>query len=310
MIAFVIVNPCAAAADPRHQDALLRTLREVACVDVMNTTGRGHATSVARDVMRQRSADVVVAVGGDGTINEVTNGLLTDGAHSYIPALGVLPTGGTNVFARSLGIPNDPWTAIADLRESLASGERRVINVGQVNDRYFAFCAGIGLDAAIIARIEKLRGQGRRSSLSLAVAATAGQLFAGTQPTMQLKLPSTAPVTGLRWVIVANSDPWTFINSRPLRPTPCASFELGMDIYARRNMMPFKLLWAALQMSRRAPRFKGKGIYRNHDIWQFAIEAEEAVPIQVDGDLLGHPHRLEFRTIHQALAIAAPSSRR
>ena len=68
---------------------------------------------------------VVVALGGDGTVNEVINGLLTDGVHDRIPALGVVPAGSTNVFARAVGLPNDPVEATGSLLEGLRAGTRR-----------------------------------------------------------------------------------------------------------------------------------------------------------------------------------------
>lgn len=310
VIAFVIANPGAAAANPRNRDALICTLREVAQVEVAHTTARGDATALARDVMRSRSADAVIAVGGDGTVNEVANGLLADGVHSQIPALGVAPAGGTNVFARSLGMPNDFGTAIAQLRESLRSGERRVINVGQVDERYFVFCAGIGLDAAIIGHIEERRNEGRQSSLRLATQASVRHLFFKDWPPLKLMLPGSPDADGLRWIVVANSDPWTFVNSRPLRPTPLASFDLGMDIYARRNMMPLGLLWSAAKMYRQAPHSKDDRNYRKHDVSSFSVLADGSVPVQVDGDIIGRRCRLEFRNVHQALKIVAPAPAR
>jgi diacylglycerol kinase family enzyme len=307
VIAFVIANPGAAAANPRNRDALICTLREVAHVEVAHTTARGDATTLARDVMRSRSADVVIAVGGDGTVNEVANGLLADGVHGHIPDLGVAPAGGTNVFLRSLGMPNDFDMAVAKLRESLRSGERRVINVGQVDERYFVFCAGIGLDAAIIGHMEELRNEGRQSSLQLAMGTAVRHLFFKDWPLLKLRLPGSPTADGLRWVVVANSDPWTFVNSRPLRPTPLASFDLGMDIYARRNMMPLGLLWSALRMYQQAPHSEDKGIYCQHDVSSFSILADDSVPVHVDGDMLGRRHCLEFRNVQQALNIVAPT---
>jgi len=124
-----------------------------------------------------RTADVVIALGGDGTVNEVINGLLADGVYDGIPVLGVIPAGATNVFSRSLGFPNDPQAATMMLLESLRSGQYRNINVGRVDERYFVFCAGIGLDAAIIEQVEEQRDLGRKSTLLLTAVTALRHLF-------------------------------------------------------------------------------------------------------------------------------------
>jgi diacylglycerol kinase family enzyme len=213
--------------------------------------------------MRTRATDVVIALGGDGTVNEVVNGLLADGVHGGVPVLGVIPAGATNVFFRSLGLPIDPQAATVALMESLRSGRYRNINVGRVDERYFVFCAGIGLDAAIIEQVEEQRDLGGKSTLSLTATTALRHLLSDKWPPLQLRLPDGSRIDGLRWVIVTKTDPWTFINSRPVRPTPRACFELGMDIYARRRTRPLGLLWSLVQMSRQPPRLGSHGVYRN-----------------------------------------------
>jgi diacylglycerol kinase family enzyme len=267
---------------------------------------RGHAIALAGDAMRTRTTDVVIGLGGDGTVNEIVNGLLADGVHDGIPALGVIPAGATNVFSRSLGFPNDPHAATVMLLESLRSGWYRNINVGRVDERYFVFCAGIGLDAAIIEQVEEQRDLGRKSTLFLTAATAIRHLLSGRWPSLQLQLPSGLPIDGLRWMIVTKTDPWTFINDRPVRPTPRACFELGMDIYARHRTMPLGLLWSLVQMSRQPPRLGGHGVHREHDVGEFAVQAEEPVPIHVDGDTLGRRRNLKFKCVFRALRVAAP----
>lgn len=308
MTALIIANPCATAVDLGQQNALIHALSKFCPVEAVNTTNRGHATALARDAMRARTTDVVIALGGDGTVNEVVNGLLADGVHDSIPVLGVIPAGATNVFSRSLGFPNDPQAATVMLLESLRSGRYRNINVGLVGERYFVFCAGIGLDAGIIEQVEEQRRLGRKSTLSLTAATVLRHLFCDRWPPLQLKLPNGSRIDGLRWMIVTKTDPWTFINNRPVRPTPRACFELGMDIYATRSTTPLGLLWSLVQMSRQPPRLESHGVHREHDVSEFAVQAEKPVPVHVDGDMLGRRRNLEFRCVLRALRVAAPTS--
>src|SRR3984885_2517072 len=106
----VITNPHATAMTPRERDVLTHALGSDAELEVVETANRGHAAALACRAMRN-GTDVVVAFGGDGTVNEVVNGLLTDGVHDKVPALGVVPAGSTNVFARALGLPQTPIEA-------------------------------------------------------------------------------------------------------------------------------------------------------------------------------------------------------
>ena len=122
-------------------------------VETLQTERQGHATELAA-----RAADAVVVFGGDGVVNEVLNGL-----PEGVP-LGALPGGGTNVFARALGLPRDPLGAAARIVDAIVSGRTRRIGLGRVHGRRFAFAAGVGFDADIVRRIDALgrAADGRR----------------------------------------------------------------------------------------------------------------------------------------------------
>jgi len=141
MRALVVVNPRATAMSPRERDVLAHALGSETDLEVVETENRGHAAALACRAMRN-GTDVVVALGGDGTVNEVINGLLTDGVHDGVPALGVVPAGSTNVFVRALGLPNDPIEATGALLEGLRSDTYRSVSMGMADDRYFCFAAG------------------------------------------------------------------------------------------------------------------------------------------------------------------------
>jgi len=166
MRVLVVVNPRATAMSERQRDVLAHALGSSADLQIEPTANRGHAAALACRAMRDQ-VDVVVALGGDGTVNEVANGLLTDGVHDKVPALGVVPAGSTNVFARAIGLPNNPIEATGALLDGLRHGRRRPISLGRLEDRWFTFTAGVGFDAAIVAGVEKYRARGKRSTHAL-----------------------------------------------------------------------------------------------------------------------------------------------
>ncbi len=167
MRVLVVSNPRATATTARERDVLIHALGSEAELELAETANRGHAAALACRAMRN-GTDAVVAFGGDGTVNEVVNGLLTDGVHDKVPALGVVPAGSTNVFARALGLPDTPLEATGVVLEALRTGSRRPVSIGCVNsgadDRWFVFAAGMGFDAAIVEGVEKHRRRGKRST--------------------------------------------------------------------------------------------------------------------------------------------------
>jgi diacylglycerol kinase family enzyme len=274
-------------------------------LQIEQTANRGHAAALACRAMRD-GVDVVVALGGDGTVNEVANGLLTDGVHDKIPALGVVPAGSTNVFARALGLPNSPIEATGALLDALRRGRRRPISLGRLEDRWFTFTAGVGFDAAIVAGVEKARARGKRSTHAL-YARVGLREFLRTDrrhPGLHLELPDGTTVDHLFYAIVTNCDPWTFVGNRPLRPTPQASFDTGLDIYARRRMSATGAAYGLAQMLRSSPRTtSSRGALLEHDLPGFVLRADEPMPVQVDGDLLEPREKMQFWSIPAALQV-------
>lgn len=132
----------------RTRDVIVKALQADFKLETAETEGRTHATELARDAV-DRDFDAVVAFGGDGTINEAAQSLVKTEVE-----FGFIPGGSTNVVARSLGVPRDPVEATAFVASHLRSGTTRVINVGRLNERYFLFCAGVGLDAEVVRRVE------------------------------------------------------------------------------------------------------------------------------------------------------------
>src|SRR3990170_6936087 len=144
MRALLVVNPFATTTSARTREVLVSALEGALKVDVVHTDHRGHAAEVARQA-RLDGLDLVVTLGGDGTVNEVVNGLLNPGGPDPdAPALAVVPGGGTNVFARALGVPRDPVEATGVLLAALRARRSRSIGLGRAGERGVTFHAGLG----------------------------------------------------------------------------------------------------------------------------------------------------------------------
>jgi diacylglycerol kinase family enzyme len=305
----LVVNPNATATSERQRDILTRALGSDLKVDLAQTTHRGHAIEYGAQAA-EAGLDLVVVLGGDGTINEVVNGLLGSGPwkgqNPDAPALAVVPGGSTNVFSRSLGIARDPVVATSELLDALRAGRSRRIGLGRVDDRWFTFTAGLGIDADAVRRVERARGKGRAATPTLYTRATARSFFAMDRrhPPLTLERPGEEPVTGLFLGIVANTAPWTYFRSKPIVLTPDVSFDTGLDLVATRRMRTIGTLWSMSGMiTPQGIRGRNARVYR--DLREFRLVSDTPIHLQVDGDYLGEREAATFRAVPSALRVIA-----
>jgi diacylglycerol kinase family enzyme len=310
MRALLVVNPKATATSARERDVLIRALGSDLKVDLAETTHRGHAIELGARAVEE-AVDVVVVLGGDGTINEVVNGLLgqregTRPALEEMPALAVVPGGSTNVFSRALGIDRDPVIATSELLEALRAGRTRAISLGRVNERWFTFTAGVGLDADAVRRVEKARAKGKRSTPSRYTRCALVSYFAvdhGPGP-LTLEIPGEEPVTGLYLGITSNTSPWTYFRSQPIVLTPQASFDAGLDLVVRDRIGLLGTLWAAGGMFTDRG-LRGRHSHGFHDLEEFRLTASTPMHLQVDGDYLGMCEDAVLRAVPDAIRVIA-----
>src|SRR3954468_17808924 len=144
MKVMLLINPSASSVDWKSRMAANSALVGDHDLTTVETTKRDDASDLAPQAAED-GFDVVVVLGGDGTLNEAANGLAGTST-----ALAALPGGSTNVFARTIGLPNDPIEATSELLESLAARSIRRVGLGSLNGRYFLFHTGLGFDAAVI----------------------------------------------------------------------------------------------------------------------------------------------------------------
>jgi len=313
MRALLVVNPKATTTNERSRDVLVRALRSEVDLTVEYTRKRGHAASLAR-AAAESGVDVVVTLGGDGTVNEAVNGLMTadavltsrTSAPAYrLPALAVVPGGSTNVFARALGLPRDWADGTSVILDGLRDGRHRVIGLGKADDRYFTFCAGMGLDAAVVRRVEQARLRGRTSTPALYVRSMIGQFFADDRknPPLSVERPGEETESGLGTVIIQNTAPWTYVGDRPINPNPEASFDRGLDLLAVRQLKVVSTTRTVTQLASRAADPHGRDVIRMHDQAEFTVVASRPQAFQLDGDYLGERQKVHFVSVPEALRV-------
>ena len=270
-------------------------------MDVVETKRRNHATHLAAGAAHE-GYDVIVCFGGDGTLNEVINGL----AGTEVPLVPI-PGGGTNVFARTMGLPKNPIAATSIVIEHLHSNKApRMINLGRMNGRYFAFCAGAGLDARVVESVEQSTGTRKRfgewSFVSHAV--KEAMKLQGRRGVMRV-FAGGEEIERAHVAIVCNSHPYTFLGERPFDVCPRADIEKGLDATIVTTLSLPTILRVVLKAFGSGDYSKIRSVHPFHDIEGLRVEVDAPVPVQVDGDYAGTASRVEFENAPRALAVIA-----
>jgi diacylglycerol kinase family enzyme len=315
MRALLVVNPQATTTTERGRDVLVHALRSEADLTVEYTNHRGHAAELGRRAVAE-GYDVLVTLGGDGTVNEAVNGLLVDGPDPHVPALAVVPGGSTNVFARALGLPRDWTEGTGVILEALQAKRTRTIGLGRADDvsrytsrrpgRYFTFCAGFGLDAEVARKVERARFRGKTATPALYIKSLFTQFFLETErrePLISLEYGDGVHENGLATVIVQNTAPWTYLGERPINAAPQASFDTGLDLMALRDLGVGPTARALAQIVSRRPNPHGKHVLTLHDLDTFTLTSARPLAFQLDGDYLGERDSVIFTAVDGALRV-------
>lgn len=285
-------------------DLAVRSLAGLVDLEVQRTQYRGHA----RELAAAARGDLVIVLGGDGSINEVVNGVMSRDEGGK-PLIAVIPGGGANVFARALGLPVDAAAAISRVREVIAAGRYRTIGLGLAADRYFTFSAGLGFDAEVVGEVDRLRAEGRRESASLFVRTIMRQLYRGTdrhRPALTMERDGEPPVADLFMTIITNSSPWTYFRSRPLLPVPNPDFNSGLDLLALRRLRLTTIVSVVGQMLyvRNRP-VRGRDLLSVQGAESLTLRSVRPIAFQVDGEYLGETEAVKFQFVPHALRVAA-----
>lgn len=304
MKVLLIVNPSASSVSPRRQVGVHRLASAAHDVRMVETRHRGHATEFAKAAVHD-DTDVVMVLGGDGTLNEAANGL----AGSHV-ALAPLPGGSTNVFARTLGLADHPMDALRTTLEALTERSLHRIGLGSVNGRYFLFHTGVGWDARLVRQVEARAHLKARLGHALFVWAgieTWFWLYDRTRPHFRVTHDDGSVVADGCFSVVQNSNPYTYVGHRPFNLSPDVTLDgplTAMTLTELRSGPFLRLMFATLR-SRDAMLHSPIVSYHPGVEW-LEIEMDDPVPYQVDGDDMGDARRLTFEHHPAVLDLVVP----
>ncbi|MCZ7589459.1 MAG: diacylglycerol kinase family protein [Gaiella sp.] len=293
MASVLIVNPRASKVS---EDLVARVVWELPDgVVVLRTEGPGEATELAH--AHESSADAIFVLGGDGTYNEVLNGI-----GGPVP-LGFLPGGGTSVLPRALGLGRDPVAAA----RIAAAGVERPIGLGRVNGRRFSFNAGVGVDAELVRRVDaRGRDAGGARPGDAAFVGEALRLLLAHRG----RFPEALEIDGVgraAFALVANCYPYTYAGRMAVRVAREASFDAGLDLVAPVSVRPAGVPRLLLELRRgAAPR---PGLTVLHDLDRIELRCDRPMPLQVDGEDLGDVEHVVFESEPEAVIALVPDGR-
>jgi diacylglycerol kinase family enzyme len=298
----VIVNPYATTVSERLREMVVFALQNRFEVDAVDTEAPGHATELCREAAHE-GYDVIVALGGDGTVNEAANGLLG----SPTP-LCCLPGGSANVFAKMLGIPADLIDATEHVLAMADDWRPRKVDLGSVNGRCFTFASGLGLDATVVERVDsnpRLKARLGPYYFAWVAIATFTRRYLSRPPRMRARVAGET-LEGVT-TIVQNGSSFSYFNERPIDIAEGAALDSGalaacMLHRATPLTMP-SIAWRAL--SRRARVASHRQVTGVSEVTELTVRTADGrpLPLQVDGDYLGEVTEARYSILPGSLNV-------
>ncbi len=271
-------------------------------VELAMTSRRGHASRLARGAAAT-GTDIVAVLGGDGTLNEAANGLAGTDC-----ALAALPGGSTNVFARTIGLADEPLDATQQLVSAIEADSVESVGLGEVEGRYFLFHCGSGFDAAVVQQVERRSALKRYAGHPLFLWAgfdTWLRHYDRTKPRMAVR-HEKGGVDDSYFTVVLNTDPYTYFGSRPLSLAPEATLESGLSVVALRTLSLGTMTGLLTDLFRGKPLEDNDLVHTAHDLTDLVLIGHYPFPHQLDGDYLGSTERLKFSWCPQVLRLVKP----
>jgi diacylglycerol kinase family enzyme len=298
----IIVNPYATTVSDRLRHLVVYALQGRFEVDAVDTEARGHATELCREAAHE-GYDVVVAFGGDGTVNEAANGLLG----SPTP-LCCLPGGSANVFGKILGIPGDVVDATEHLLAMADDWRPRTVDVGVVNGRCFTFASGLGLDASVVERVDsnpRMKARLGAYYFTWVAVSTFMRRYLVSPPKLEVDAGGNT-LEGVT-AIVQNGSPFTYFQNRPIEIADGAALDSGAlagGVLHRATLLSMpSIAWRAF--SRHARVADHRQISGLADMRELTVRSADGrtLPLQVDGDYLGEVSEARYSVLPRALTV-------
>jgi diacylglycerol kinase family enzyme len=310
--ALLVVNPNATSTTGAARDVIAAALGNQLDLRVVHTDHRGHAAELARSAAGDGVALVVVH-GGDGTVNEVVNGLLGEAAPGTVPAedtpaIAVVPGGSANVFARSLGLSPDPLEATQQLLEAIAAHSVRKVGLGGADERWFLFNAGLGWDADVVHAVEQRRSKGKEATPGRYFRAAVRHFLRSARHPARLtvEVPGHAPVTGVHMAFLSGSDPWTYFGDREVHTNPTTTPDAGLGLFGVTSLGPLTIGRVVPQMLGRDSPPRARRLLRMDDVAEVRVRCAEPTGLQLDGEYLGLRSEVHFYRVPLALGVLVP----
>ncbi len=294
--AALIVNPYSTQVTGERITAVERVLRERVELQTTFTQRAGHATDLAAEFAGR--FDAILVFSGDGTYNEALNGA-PDGDLPF----GFLPGGGTSVLPRALGLPRDPVEAAKQIGDAIAAGRRRRIGVGAVNGRRFCFSAGLGFDGEAVRRLNELgRDAGGARPGDVAFLRMVLKMLIERRgrwdPALEIEGVGRAA-----FILVANTDPYSYAGSVPLHVAPAARFEDGIDYVAPTGVRARDVPRLVRYIVRGQGQLEAADVLTGHDLDRIVVRCDRPLPLQADGEDLGDVAEAVFEAKRDAIAV-------
>lgn len=309
MSTLLIVNPQATSADRWVRDVIVTALRSLGPLELGVTEYKGHAHDLARGA-RDRGVQRLVVFSGDGTLNEVANGLAADG-HGGQPVIGALPGGHANVVARSLGLARDPVAATGMLLEAFTCGRTRELPLARADERWFLFSAGMGMDAAVLRLVDEHRAAGGRASVTRYAAAALLQYARQgltAPPVMRVETDGRPALEGVRGAVVQCGPVWTYVGAVGLSLSPRSEYGNGFDTVSVTTGDPATFGRHLARVAVRPGAGPVAGVDVAPDSRRTTITSGLALPLQVDGEVLGDRTAVTITTTEFSLCVATPTA--
>ena len=309
MRTLLVVNPFATSTSGELREEIVEMLDEKLSLTVKVTTRASDATKFA-STAQSEGFELVISLGGDGTLNEIANGVLQDPGHKSNPIIAAIPGGNANVFVRNIGWPKSPLAACAQILDSVEQNKVKTIGVGRATtaslSRYFLFNCGIGLDAAVLARMQNWRASGRRATDVAYTGLALHELLVRTnrkEPQIEVRDFNGTPLGKAHLALIINLAPWTYLGELALPLTPEATLDTALDVFAAKELT----LSGISRLIRRAIRTETE----NHDVSFITMSNQESASfvsteqmwVQVDGEVLERSQHLDVEYLPGALRI-------